>query len=117
MEQLPEVISLVVTGILVFISNKVREYINSSKEEKNQRALKEKAIRLREERDLLLNRSENVIENALTYISGDETRTELGPDSVEDALKYVYITAPDLKTKLGDEALRFMIKRSYKQRK
>lgn len=121
MEQIPElneVISIVVTAVLLFISNKVREYINSHNEEKKEKALRERALRKTAERELLLDKSENVISNALAYTGLDSSRDnkeDIKDEEVVGALEYIRITAPEIRDFFDDKALKFMIKRKFKQ--
>lgn len=102
---LTEVIGLVITGVLTYITKYVRDYLKARKDN--------------EEDTLHVRKEENTIDNAVDYVSDVFPKEkEKRPDltKIELALEYVKNVEPTVYDKSGKGRLEMMIKRKVYQK-
>lgn len=102
------VLSTVITAVLTWIGVQANTWLKSITKKKEAEAK-------REERELLLERSENVIYNAIQG-AGVDTDKDLDSKDIEAIFTYINIVEPSLIGDLGGrKPVEFMVKRKLKQ--
>lgn len=105
---LASVLTTVVTAILTWLSVQANTFLKSMTKKKEAEAK-------REEREFLLEKSENVIYNAIKS-SNIDTDKDITDEAMKEILMYIDIVEPELVNDLGGrEAVEFMVKRKLKE--